>query len=95
MKASETRHKEGEKGMASKKTVTQEERLLDWLMQGHKVTVASCLRDLGIGCPTKIISNLRKTETIRGELKTGKNRYGEKVCFMEYSYVGENDDVDE
>ncbi len=64
----------------------QEQRTLDYLRTGRRLTVKSAMEELGIGCFTKTVSKLRRQGyPIKGEWVTGKNRYGDDCRYMVYS----------
>ena len=66
--------------------MTQEQRMLEYMKTHKTITNREAVVNLGIGSPTKTISNLARTGvTIRREWITGKNRYGESCRFVQYS----------
>lgn len=70
--------------------MTQEQRMLEYMKTHKTITNREAVINLGIGSPTKAISNLtRAGEPIKREWVTGKNRYGESCRFVQYS-LGEN-----
>lgn len=66
--------------------MTQEQRLVEYLHKVKTASVRDIMLDVGIGSPTKAICNLmRSGYDIRRKWVSGKNRFGEKVRWMEYS----------
>lgn len=69
--------------------MTQEDRLIEYLLKVKSATVRQIMLDVGIGCPTKAISRaMRSGYDIRKEYKSGTNRYGEKTRYMVYTLEG-------
>ncbi len=63
----------------------QEDRVLDYMEKHNWVTNVELINKLGIGSPTKVISDMIKNGVaIEKEPGTGLNRYGEKVHFTRY-----------
>lgn len=69
--------------------MTQEDRLVNYLLKVGEASVRDIMLEVGIGCPTKAISRLmRSGYDIRKQYKTGVNRYGEKTRYMVYKLEG-------
>lgn len=65
---------------------TQEERVLNWIRSNGSITSVTAFNKLGITQLPKRIWNLkRRGYKIKTEWREGKNRFGEKVRFCEYS----------
>ena len=65
---------------------TQEERVLDWMKRKGEITSAIAYDELGIiQLPKRIWNVKRMGYTIKTEWREGKNRFGDKVRFCEYS----------
>lgn len=68
----------------------QKERVLKYMKDFGSITQAQAFTDLGVFRLAARIADLRRDGVaIRSQLREGKNRYGEKVYFSEYSL--END----
>ena len=63
----------------------QKERVLKYIDDFGSITVAEAITEIGVGCLTKCISNIRK-DGIGIETRTvfHKNRYGEPTHHAEY-----------
>ena len=68
--------------------MTQAERMIKYMEDFGSITTWQAMFDLGIGSPTKCISNIRKSG-VSIETKTvyHLNRYGEKTHHAEYRMV--------
>ena len=65
--------------------MTQKDRVLQYIDDFGSITVAEAITEIGVGCLTKCISNIRKSG-IDIETRTvfHKNRYGEPTHHAEY-----------
>ena len=65
--------------------MTQKERVLKYMDDFGSISVAEAINDIGVGCLTKCISNIRK-DGILIETRTvyHKNRYGQPTHHAEY-----------
>ena len=65
--------------------MTQKDRVLQYIDDFGSITVAEAITEIGVGCLTKCISNIRKSG-IGIETRTvfHKNRYGEPTHHAEY-----------
>lgn len=69
---------------------TQCEKVLEYMKQFGSITQLEALADLGCMRLASRISDLRQQGyPIGRRMKTGKNRYGDDVCFAEY-YIEED-----
>ena len=66
----------------------QKDRVLKYIDDFGSVTVADAITEIGVGCLTKCISNIRRSG-IQIETRTvcHKNRYGENTHHAEYRRV--------
>ena len=66
--------------------MTQAELALKYIDDFGSITVRKAMDDLGIGCPTKCISNIRKNLGVKLETRTvyHLNRYGKKTHHAEW-----------
>ena len=65
---------------------TQRDRIEQYLIDFGSITQLEALQDLGVMRLASRISEMRKNGIeISKEMKTAKNRYGEKVSFAKYS----------
>jgi len=75
------------------KTMTQEERILDYLQCGNTITTLNAFNELGITRLASRIYDLKeKGHSINKRMITVKNRFDEKCSVAEYSY-GDQDAV--
>lgn len=64
---------------------TQEEQILDYIVEFGSITPLEALRDLGVMRLASRISTLRKTYPIRVEMVGDTNRRGDRVHYARYS----------
>ena len=65
--------------------MTQKDRVLKYIDDFGSITAWQAMFDLGVGCPTKCISNIRKDGTvIVTRMVQAKNRYGQPTHFAEW-----------
>lgn len=63
----------------------QKDRVLKYIDDFGSITVAEALNEIGVGCLTKCISNIRKEGTlIKTDTVYHKNRYGEMTHHAVY-----------
>ena len=66
--------------------MTQCDRIIRHLSDGGSITSAQAMEEYGIYHLASRISDLKKAGVpIKKEIVHGRNRYGEKICFMRYS----------
>lgn len=65
---------------------TQCERVMDYMQRFGSITTMQAFDDLGVTRLASRINDLRNRGVeIQGTTRTGRNRFGEKVTFKEYS----------
>lgn len=69
--------------------MTQYERILQHLKTKGKISQKGAIRLYGAYRLSAIIYKLRQFYIIETEFKSGKNRYGDKVSWAEYTLKGE------
>lgn len=66
--------------------MTHEQRVMNYIAENGSITIREAVVNLGINCPTKVISNLGKAGVnFNREWVTGKNRYGEETRYKRYT----------
>lgn len=71
--------------------MTIQDRILEYLVKGHKLTARKCDKKFGTLRLGAYICNLRKEGyNIISETKKGKNRYGDKISWSEYHLENNN-----
>lgn len=74
--------------------MTQRDRILKWLMDYGTLTRVEAFAELGIIESPARISELRKMgHVISTTREHGKNRYGEPVSWVKWTYGGMNETV--
>ena len=69
----------------AKNGMTQKDRVLKYMDDFGSITAWQAMFDLGVGCPTKCISNIRKDGTVIVTcMVQSKNRYGQTTHFAEW-----------
>lgn len=69
----------------------QQERIMSYLVNYGSITPAEAYERFGImKLSTRIGELIRKGVKIRKAIVTDVNRYGEKVRYMKYHYVGDD-----
>lgn len=72
--------------------MTQGERVIEYIKRFGSITPMEAFRDLGITKLATRISELRKEGMeFKKEFVKGKNRFGETVHYMRYSFPKEGD----
>lgn len=72
--------------ISSAQKKTQDERVIEYIREFGSITQIQALADLGIMRLASRISDLKKQGySIERKMVEGKNRYGEKVVFAEYT----------
>ena len=70
---------------------TQCDKVLEYMRQFGSITQLQALQDIGCMRLASRITDLRQQGYAIGRrIKTGKNRYGDSVCFAEYYLIEEN-----
>lgn len=65
--------------------MTQKDRVLKYIDDFGSITTWQAMMDIGVGCLTKCISNIRKDGTsIITHIVHSKNRYGQPTHYAEY-----------
>ena len=68
--------------------MTQKEKVMQYMKDFGSITQAQAFNDLGVYRLAARISDLRKDGIlIKSETRFGRNRYGEKIYFSEYSLL--------
>lgn len=68
--------------------MTQKDRVLKYIDDFGSITVAEAITEIGVGCLTKCISNIRKSGIcIETRTVFHKNRYGQPTHHAEYRRV--------
>ena len=66
--------------------MTHEDLVLKYIDDFGSITTWQAMVDLGVGCLTKTISNIRKDGTaISTTMTKGKNRYGKTIHYAVYT----------
>jgi len=69
----------------------QQERIMSYLVNYGSITPAEAYERFGImKLSTRIGELIRKGVKIRKAIVTDRNRFGEKVRYMKYYYVGDD-----
>ena len=72
--------------------MTQCDRIREHLERCGSITAKEAFEEYGImRLGARVYDLMRSGVKIRGEIETGKNRYGEKVHWVRYYYVKEED----
>ena len=65
--------------------MTHKDRVLKYIDDYGSITNWQAMYDIGVGCLTKVISDIRKDGTaIETRTVKAKNRYGQPIHFAEY-----------
>lgn len=68
------------------------ERVLDYIQTFGSITPLEAVRDLGYYRLSAAIHEIKQLGySVKTEIKTGKNRYGQAVHYAKYSLVEENE----
>lgn len=73
--------------MAKRKDVTQEDRVIEYMLVCGSITSLEAFRDLGITRLSAKIFNLKNDYHIEYKWETTKNRFGDTVKYKRYYLV--------
>ena len=80
------RYKESEGVCMARGTVTQCQRVIDYMQETGSITQLQALQDLGVMRLASRISDIRKMGyAVEVKTETAKNRYGETCHYARYS----------
>jgi hypothetical protein len=71
------------------KKKTQKEKIIDHLKMFGSITPLEAMREYGCMRLAAVIFNLKDEYSIRTDMRDSRNRFGDKVRFAKYVFIGE------